>query len=215
MAITVTEKEHFQSRLKMRATELYADILNSDTHWSRDLAAQAISLVEDNYGVKDMLAELVLWRRRKRKVTDKLARLETAFAAHMRGLQPDSINVTSSGHNSYTRWNGGQISLELPDAFTDDDFKQYPGMAQNIMQEHARFEFRRLLKMHPVGQRLTKLRDQYHEFNDRLLGCASHAQLATIWHQLAETFNLIMEETQERQTRKIETARNKTTKVGS
>jgi len=213
MSITVTDKEHFQRRLSERAADLNAEILASDATWQKELVTQAVERAEAYYNMEELLAKKQLWERRSARAATRLRQTEVEIVAHVRGLRPENVgapdNYTYYGRNSI-RLADGPVPMPIP--FNDDDFNRYPTDAQKIIRLTAEAEFKSLLHMHPIGQRLMKLREQYITFQDRLVACATHTQLSMVWKELQEAFDIVMQETQSRQLRKVSTVRsNKTT----
>jgi hypothetical protein len=212
MSMTVTEKEHFQRRLFERAHELHDEILEADHKWQRELAGQAVALAEEHYDIKARLEELDHERKILATASENISRIKDEITAHMRGLKPEHVSGAAKNDNSYYRYSNNNDPVMLPDPFTDEDFKKYPTNGRRILRGHAEFLFKQLLKSHPEGQRLVKLREQYQDFKDRLVGVSNHTQLAQVWQDVAAAFTIIMEETKERQLRKIDTTRSEAAK---
>lgn len=210
MGLTVSEKDHFKVRLNERVLELTGEILSGDQSWQRELTKQAVELTEQHYGLTEQLAELKKWNKRARAVARRVERIKTDIVAQARGMKPEHIEVTSTRHDSYGyRYQPNLMPTPaLPEPFTDDDFKHYPGDSRLIIREHAQAEFKRMAREHTVGKRIAKLKEKAQEFQDRLVAAATHAQLQTTWKEITEEFNMLMEQTKERQPRKVETARN-------
>lgn len=203
MAMTVTEKEHFQRRLDERVLELTGDILREDANWQREMVKDAIAVAEQHYGIQDQLVELKKWERRRRYVDHKITTLRQSIVSGMRGMKPEDIS-----ENAPQRYGYGQRSVSVVEPFTTDDFRRYPDEAKNIMLSHADAAFKRMFKEHPIGKRLKALRDKAVDFKDRLVACATHAQLQQVWKDITNELNIITAETADRQPRKVETARN-------
>jgi hypothetical protein len=209
MGVTVNEKDHFKARLNERVLELNADIINQDQNRQRELTKAAVELAEQHYGIGDQLAELQKWERRARRVRRRIDRMQTEIVAHVRGLRPEHVQIASSRNSSYGYYPRNSAPVPtLPDPFNDSDFARYPGDSGDIIRAHAKEEFRRMAREHAVGKQLEKLREKSQMFQDRLVAAASHIQLQTTWKEVTEEFNILMAESQERQPRKVATARN-------
>jgi uncharacterized protein YdcH (DUF465 family) len=209
MAMTVTEKDHFQKRLAERTKELTEDILNADTSWQRELVKEAVKLTEQHYHIQDKLEELKTWERRQTRVQRKLDEIRHEIVGAVRGMKPEHVSDEDT-HRSYY----GGPPPHSDSVFLDSDFAVYPGATKRIMQNHAENVYKQLLREHAVGKRLAELKRVSADFKDRLVACANHVQLSQVWKEVDEAFNIVIEETtRDRQLRKVVTTRNETTKA--
>lgn len=198
MGLTITEKEHFNKRVKDRVSLLTDQIKASDPTWKRDLQSQAIEFVEEQFGVQADMGLLEKLRDEQVSLATRVTDVERRIVATMRGLHPADCPIDDNRNVGGYRYNSPS---EIPKTF-----QRYPGDAQKYMQAYCKYHLKQLKAAHPIGAQLEKLDDLRIDFEDEIAAAGSHKQLQDVWAKIKEKLG-IFDADEKRQPRKVSTAR--------
>ena len=205
MGLTVSEKQHFRDRLDSRAQELRDQIQAEKPTWKRDLVVEAQRLIEEHFGVENMMVDLEDLREERDKLDTAIRELEGGVVEKMQGRKRADLPSADMQQSHVNRRNNYRRYHSNEDEGT---FDRYPGTATNIMRDHCKRQLTALIREDPVGKKLKKLEDDVALFEDQIAGCGSHGQLQKIWSEIRgalDIFELDHDET--RASRKVDTTR--------
>jgi len=136
-------------------------------------------------------------RRQRRELGRQLEQLDTEIYEKIHGLLSDDAPWVEDDRRYYSR-----------NRHERQEFARYPENCRQPMRCQLQYEFEKLRAEHPIGRALAELKDRVDHYRDRIIACASHAKMETLWEEVVEELgNFEPSDPDARTPRKVETAR--------
>lgn len=202
MALTVSEKEHFKTRLREHVNAMRDAIIAQEPNWEAKITAAAQAQVEERFDTKVLMKDLKKARAAVRAARDRVTALERALIAQVSGRKDKDIDPEAIGRERRSTYPYQDNNREFPD---------YPGNSQIIMQEQCARTARHLERQHPIGQQLNALNERVEAFIDMITTCGSHTQMQKVWNRICQEFDIFNPDktVDERTPRKVNTSRKR------
>jgi len=172
MGLTLTEKAHFQTRLREKIDGITNGLSCVDT-WERDLRIMAEESVACKFKVAELLVELSEAKLQFAAVELVISDITSKIVAKITGQFEQDVDANWR-ESRYGNFN---------------DYQQYPDGARSIIRTFVECELRVLTDNHPIGKKKLAMQNLYTQFVDKLTLCGSHKQLSELWKEVQVTLD--------------------------
>ena len=158
--LTVTEKEHWKSRIARRIDKRIEAITAGDPNFFERIERDARQRALESLGLAEYQAELDQLQRQKETLEKREKRLHKTMLARIRGVEPDDL----------------------------DDYYSYrhDSEVDNAVKRRKAVHEDELLAESELGQQVLKLRSEKESLLDTVWLAASAKQIKDLWHKVAE-----------------------------
>ncbi len=158
--LTVTEKEHWKTRIARRIDKRIEVITAGDPNFFDRIERDARQRALESLGLAEHQTELDETERQKETLEKREKRLHKAMLARVRGVEPDDL---------------------------DDYFSyRHDGEVDNAVKRRKAVQEDELLAESELGQQVLKLRQEKDELVDVVWLASSPKQIKALWEKVAE-----------------------------
>ena len=158
--LTVTEKEHWKSRIARRIDKRIETVTAGDPNFFERIERDARQRALESLGLAEYQAELDQLQRQKETLEKREKRLHKTMLAKIRGVEPDDL----------------------------DDYYSYrhDSEVDNAVRKRKAVHEDELLAESELGQQVLKPRSEKESLLDTVWLAASTKQIKELWHKVAE-----------------------------
>jgi hypothetical protein len=159
MGLTVTEKEHWRSRIARKIERAIDELIQkNEPQFKDDIAKKARTLALDAFGGSKLLDRRTKLKADYDKLKSEIKFVERELLAGARGVPVESI----------------------------DDEHAFDYRFEPCLKERQQIIEQELMAKHPLGQRILRLQNEEEELLDTVWLATSAVQIRTLWEDVCD-----------------------------